>query len=79
MLPASAEDHEFLEIRIIVGFEGQIPLRRARNAFGVKSCMCAFVCALVCVSECELFNKLITGLIKKADIYSKAQRSRSWP
>lgn len=30
MLPASAEDHEFLEIRIIVGFEGQIPLRRAK-------------------------------------------------
>lgn len=30
MLPASAEDHEFLEIRIIVGFEGQIPLQPAK-------------------------------------------------
>lgn len=42
--------------------------------------VCVFVLR-VCLWECsglsESFNKLITGLIKKADIYSKAQRSRS--
>lgn len=59
------------EIRVIVGCEGQIPWH------STQACMdCSHLCACVCVWE--LFNKLITGLIKKADIYSKAQRSRSW-
>lgn len=46
--------------------------------------MLAYVCVLVCVCTCvrvylcsrefEMSNKLITVLIKKADIYSKAQK-----